>query len=79
MLDKVFETLNGSVDLKELIGNKGEKLIKDLIEVYLCININVYFLFNLIDVIKRHGLITLNLMYICTCTTCLGLHVLIVF
>lgn len=34
MLDKVFETLNRSVDLKELIGNKGEKLIKDLIEVY---------------------------------------------
>lgn len=32
MLDKVFETLNRSVDLKELIGNKGEKLIKDLIE-----------------------------------------------
>lgn len=34
MLDKVFETLERSVDLKELIGDKGEELIKDLIEVY---------------------------------------------
>lgn len=32
MLDKVFETLERSVDLKELIGDKGEELIKDLIE-----------------------------------------------
>lgn len=34
MLDKVFETLDGSVDLNEFIGNKGKELIKELIEVY---------------------------------------------
>lgn len=32
MLDKVFETLDGSVDLNEFIGNKGKELIKELIE-----------------------------------------------
>lgn len=34
MLDKVFKTLDRSVDLKEFIGDKEEELIKDLIDVY---------------------------------------------
>lgn len=49
MLDKVFKTLDRSVDLKKLIGDKGEELIKDLIEPSKAVHKEKPFLYEIIS------------------------------